>query len=113
MIPTDPPHDPVRHVRVFVEVADLVEAHFRRHPGEIDLGSLPATRADAGDLLEFRANRCFLPLAAVPGDCETVRFVADLLHQLGRAAAQGHRRKDLDLHRTRGHHIKQIGRMRE
>ena len=40
------------------EVADLIERRFDRHPGRLDLESLPATRADAEALREWALDSC-------------------------------------------------------
>jgi deoxyribodipyrimidine photolyase-related protein len=43
---------------ITVEVADLIAHHFREHPGEIDLGSLPATLEDAETLWWWALKSC-------------------------------------------------------
>jgi deoxyribodipyrimidine photolyase-related protein len=40
------------------EVRDLVETHFARHPGQVDLAALPATAADAERLWGFARADC-------------------------------------------------------
>jgi deoxyribodipyrimidine photolyase-related protein len=43
------------------EVGQLIERRFERHPGELDLTKLPATRADADRLWSWALERC-LPI---------------------------------------------------
>ena len=40
------------------EVGELIERDFARHPGRLDLGALPATRADAERLWAFALEEC-------------------------------------------------------
>ena len=43
---------------ITVEVAELIEHHFGEHPGEIDLGSLPASVEDAEALWQWALKSC-------------------------------------------------------
>lgn len=43
---------------VTVEVGELIEDTFARHPGRLDLGALPATRADAETLWSWALREC-------------------------------------------------------
>jgi deoxyribodipyrimidine photolyase-related protein len=40
------------------EVGTLIERHFARHPGTLDLGALPATAADAERLVQWAVAHC-------------------------------------------------------
>jgi deoxyribodipyrimidine photolyase-related protein len=59
--PGEPPApDPPRFTADAItdEVAGLVETHFADHPGEVDLGALPATRDDAETLWQWALENC-------------------------------------------------------
>ena len=59
--PGDPPAPEPPRFRpdeVTVEVGELVERSFTRHPGTLDLGSLPATRRDAERLWAWARCEC-------------------------------------------------------
>jgi deoxyribodipyrimidine photolyase-related protein len=53
--PSPPRFDPDA---ITLEVRDLIEARYAKHPGSLDLGSLPATLGDAGRMREFAKQRC-------------------------------------------------------
>lgn len=43
---------------ITLEVRDLVEAHYAKHPGTLDLSALPATLDDARRMRDFAKTRC-------------------------------------------------------
>ncbi|MBL8785346.1 MAG: cryptochrome/photolyase family protein, partial [Deltaproteobacteria bacterium] len=53
--PTPPRFTPDAVTR---EVGTLIEEHFARHPGTLDLGALPATQADADHLWQWAMDAC-------------------------------------------------------
>jgi deoxyribodipyrimidine photolyase-related protein len=57
-----PPKPPVFEPDgITIEVAELIEQHFAAHPGEVDLGHLPASRDDAETLWRWALRDC-IPL---------------------------------------------------
>ena len=61
-----------------IEVAELIEQHFAAHPGEVDLGSLPASQDDAETLWQWALRDC-LPLFGPYEDAMT-RASSGLFH---------------------------------
>ncbi len=65
-VPPTFPLDPIK-----AEVGELVERRFERHPGRLNLATLPSTRADAETAWSWAAREC-LPLFGPYEDAMTV-----------------------------------------
>ncbi|HET9957553.1 MAG TPA: cryptochrome/photolyase family protein [Polyangiaceae bacterium] len=68
-VPTPPRFEPDSITR---EVGDLIEQRYAQHPGRLELTMLPATRADAVQLLDWAMSEC-LPLFGPYEDAMSVR----------------------------------------